>query len=164
MYINLYPNKEKSKTKKNLLLLGFFFFAGGAYAFFRETVLQDTIRVNWVIGAVVIFIAGILSIFMATDRIWLKDAYFSMQPDYIKFRLSFFSKEHMLRWSQIQQVRISKHFVLFELNNQEQVELKLGAIQSDDVARQVTSSLRLAALDHQIAVNGVKMHEHTINS
>ena len=119
---------------------------------------QDQARLNWAIAAGVICFTGLLLLAVATDRIQLKDAFFSMDPEKICYRTGLLGKVSMLYWANVVNVRVKESVVWFELQNGHRKMLSLSAIPDPNVAHHVATSLRLAAMEKNIAVNGVQMH------
>ncbi|MBF9252042.1 hypothetical protein I2I11_01920 [Pontibacter sp. 172403-2] len=138
-----------------MLLSGIFLIGGGAYALLREVLWEDHFRAGWAIASVVVLLAGLIWTALATDKILLKDAYFSMTPERIAYRVALLGRERVLPWQQVMKVWITNYFVVFEMENSKPVILRLGSIQQEDVARHVAGSLRLAALEKNIPINGV---------
>ncbi len=155
MYVSLYSSKKLRQTKKFMLLSGVFLIVGGAYALGRELVGEDSFRLGWAIASVTVVLTGLVCTALATDKILLKDAYFSMTPDRIAYRVSLLGGEQILPWQEVMKVWITNYFVVFEMEHSNPVTLRLGSIQQDEVANHVAASLRLAALDKSIPINGV---------
>jgi len=155
MYVTLYSSKKLRQTKKMMLFSGVLLIVGGAYALLREMIWQEHFRAGWAIASVVLLVAGMIWTALATDKILLKDAYFSMTPERIAFRVALFGGERVLPWQQVLKVWITNYFVVFEMENSKPVILRLGSIQQEEVARHVAGSLRLAALEKSIPINGV---------
>ncbi|WP_242927791.1 hypothetical protein [Pontibacter vulgaris] len=161
MYVSLYPQKELKRTKRSFLLAGIFLFSGGAYALVRE--LQEArLRFDWIVAAGIISLLGILALAVATDRLRLKDAYFSMTPEKISYRLGLYGNDSVLYWAEVLSMRVTETFVLFELQGGHKKRLSLSAIPAREVANHVATSLRLAAIEKNIEVNGVQMHAKTV--
>ncbi len=110
-------------------MLGVFLTAGGSFSIFRELVLSYQANELFVFAATLFLLAGIITIAFATDRLPVKETYFSMTPERIRFRVSFIGEEHILRWNTIQEIKVTDHIILFELKNGSEVVLRLGAIQ-----------------------------------
>ena len=155
MYVTLYSSKKLRQTKKMMLLSGVFLVGGGAYALLREVLWEDHFRLGWAIASVVVLIAGIIWTALATDKILLKDAYFSMTTERIAYRVALFGRERVVSWQEVVKVWITNYFVVFEMENSSPVILRLGSIQQEEVANHVASSLRLAAMEKNIPINGV---------
>lgn len=163
MYVNLFPSKQLKKTKQYFLWTGLFCFTGGTYALAQQIFQPDQIQFDWVFFALTTMAAGFLAICIGTDRLRLKDVYFSMNPETINYRTTVYGREHCINWSDVNHVRISQNVVVFELKDHKEAELRLSAIQSAESSHQVATSLRLAAIDKNITVNGVRMQEHNLN-
>lgn len=159
MYINLNPNKQLNKTKQFVLWAGLLLIVGGNYAIVQEVLIREHIRLIWAIGACAIIVFGIVGICLGTDRILLKDTFFSINPDFIKYRLSLYSQENKIYWADIESISIGRYTVNFVMKEDKQVTLRLGNLQSLELEHHVATSLRLAAMDKRISVNGVSMQE-----
>jgi hypothetical protein len=159
MYINLYPTKQLQQTKRNFILLGAFLIAGGGYALVRDLVLSEQVRVGWAMASASVFMVGILLVAVGTDNIRLKDAYFSLNPERLSYRLSVLGREQLLYWKSISSLRITEQTVIIELQDTQCVVIRLGAIQDPEIAHHVAASLRLAALEKNVPVNGVQRQE-----
>lgn len=155
MFVQLYPYKSLQKSKSFCFMLGIFLTAGGSFSLFRELVLSHQVNDLFVCAAAVFLLAGIVTIAFATDRLPVKETYFSMTPERISFRVSFIGEAHTLRWNTIKEIKITDRVILFELKNGSEVVLRLGAIQVPETAKHVRASIRLAALEQNICVNGV---------
>lgn len=155
MFVQLYPYKSLQKTKNFCFSLGIFLTAGSSFALFRETVLSSQMNVLFAYGASIFLLAGVVAIAFAKDKLPVKETYFSMTPERVSFRVSFIGKEYRLRWNSISEIKITDHSILFDLKNGSEVVLRLGAIQLPETAKHVRASIRLAALDQNIKVNGV---------
>lgn len=156
MFVQLYPYKSLQKAKSFSLMLGIFLAAGGSFSLVREVVFSNQANNLFVFAAAILLVAGVVIIAFATDKLPLKETYFSMTPERISFRISFIGKEHTLRWNTISEIKITDSIILFELKNGSEVTLRLGAIQLPETAKHVRASIRLAALDQNICVNGVR--------
>jgi hypothetical protein len=154
MYINLCPNGQLRSTKRNMLAIGIFWTAGGAYALLRETLMRGDLRVEWAVASAVLLLAGFASVAVAMDKVQLPDAYFSMTPERIRYRLSLLGREHLLCWEEIKALQVSEHQVTFEQRNGEVTKLRLGLIQQPEVALHVSRSIMLAALEKGVPING----------
>lgn len=155
MYINLYPNKHLNATKKSALAMGLFLAAGGSYAMLRELLWLTDFRTGWAVASAVITLAGFISIAVAMDKIRLKDAYLSITPDRIMYRLSVVGREQLLPWENIRALHVTKHVVVFEQQQGITTKLRLGHIQQPEIAQHVSRSILLAAMEKGIPVNGI---------
>ncbi|PRY13648.1 hypothetical protein CLV24_10518 [Pontibacter ummariensis] len=155
MYVNLFPRKQLRATKKSVLVLGLFLGVGGAYAVLRELLWQTAFRPYWAMASVLIVLIGLLCLAVATDFIRLKDAYFSMTPERVSYRLAVWGREHFLLWKDVQALQVTKHWVSFILHNGEIKKLRLGLIQNPEIAHHVSRSIHLAALEKGLPVNDV---------
>lgn len=159
MFISLYPEKQLNQLKTNILMAGVFLVAGGAFAMYRELQMPDPFSREWLYASILLVISGIICIAVAKNYILLHEAYFSMNPNRLSFRLTFFSREHVLQWSQLTAVRVAENEVVFELHNKKAVALRLSNIPDEQVARHIRSSIGLAALQQNIQVNNVPARE-----
>lgn len=155
MYINLYPNKHLNATKKSVLAMGLFLAAGGAYALLRELFWQTDFQSGWAVASAVVTLVGFLSIVVAMDKIRLKDAYLSITPERLMYRLSVMGREQLLPWESIRALQVTEHVVVFEQEQGTVTKLRLGLIQQPEIARHVSRSILLAAMEKGIPVNGV---------
>lgn len=156
MYVNLYPNKALRKTKQVLLWAGLFMLCGGLGALVSEWVAQDQVRWGWALAAILVSMAGTWAVAVGADKLSLKDAYFSMTPERISYRLSLFGPERVMYWDNIDCIQASEHTLLFELKDSEQVVMRLGNIQCSRTANHISVSIQLAAIEQQVEVNQVK--------
>lgn len=162
MYISLYSQKQLHKLKRNVLLLGLFLTAGGSVSLFREVVFTGAMRPEWLAAAALLVVAGGIGIAIANDVIRLKDAYFSMNPSRLAFRLTLFGREYQLLWTQIRAVRTTDESIVFELRNEKELVILLSTIPDSKVARHIQASISLAAMEQNIKINGVlAKHKHT---
>lgn len=164
MYINLFPNRQLRSTKKSVLAMGAFFAAGGTYALMREIMWQGTFRVEWAVSSAVLLLIGFLAIAVAMDKIRLKDVYFSMTPERISYRLSVVGREQLLCWQDVAALQVSEQWVNFEGHKGQVVKLNLGLIQQPEIARHVSRSIVLAAMEKEIPVNGVLSKEPAVSA
>ncbi|NDK55145.1 hypothetical protein [Pontibacter fetidus] len=155
MFISLYSEKKLKQLKTNILIAGAFLVLGGAYALFRELQLPDPFYREWLYAAVLLVITGLVCIAIAKDYILLHEAYFSMNPNRLSFRLTFFSREYVLPWSQLTAVRVTENSIVFELQHHKTVTLRLSNIPDEQVARHIRASIGLAAMQQNIQVNNV---------
>jgi hypothetical protein len=158
MYVNLYPNKELKKTKRVLLWGGIFFFCGGLAVLLSELIAQTEIRWGWAAAAVMISAAGIGGMAIGTGRVHLKDAFFSMTPERIKYRLTLYGSERIIFWDTIDSIQASEHVLVFELKDSNQVIMRLGHIQDPQIANHVSVSIQLAAIERKVEVNQTATH------
>ncbi|MBC5993629.1 hypothetical protein [Pontibacter cellulosilyticus] len=142
--------------KRYLLGASIFLFAGGAYALFRELFIQDVFRLGWAVSSILILGAGMVAWLIANNRLATKDAYFSMTPERIKYRLAVFSREVQVSWQDIDALEISAHAVVYHLVSGESITMRLGNIQQPEVVLHVSRSIHLAAMEKGIMVNGVQ--------
>jgi len=156
MYINLHPNKQLHATKKMMLVMGLLLAAGGAYALLRELFWLHDFRTGWAVASAAVSLGGFLSIAVAMDKIRLKDAYLSITPDRVKYRLCLAGREHLLPWKNVKALQVSERVIAFELKQGTVVKMRLGLIQQQEIAQHVSRSVLLAALDQGIPVNGVQ--------
>lgn len=156
MYVNLYPNKQLRSTKRSLLLIGLFLFFGGGYALLREFFWIASFREGWALASGVMVLLGLLPIAYGTEILRFKDAYFSMTPERIIYRLSLFGTETIVEWQQIQELHITEYVVNFILKGGSVLKMRLNIIQKPEIARHVSRSIHLAALEKGIMINGVK--------
>jgi hypothetical protein len=163
MYVNLYPNKELKKTKKALLLGGMFMFCGGMYALLRELGLDGQLRWEWIIAAVLVSTGGTWAIAVGAGKLRLKDAYFSMTPERINYRLNFYRAERTIYWNNVDAIQASEHTLLFELKDGDQVVMRLGNVQCSKIANHVSVSIQLAAIQQNVEVNQVVAHSQKVS-
>ena len=154
MYINLFPHKHLAQVKRNLLVAGILLILGGAYALFRELYLLDGLRPGWVVASVVVFAVGAFSWLVANNYIPARDAYFSMTPERIKYRLAVFGREYQIAWSQVSAMDISAQSIIFYLTSGKSITMRLGNIQQPEIMLHVSRSLHLAALEKGVTING----------
>ncbi|GAB3198015.1 hypothetical protein GCM10027293_13820 [Pontibacter aydingkolensis] len=139
-----------------MLMFGLFLIAGGAYALFREFFLQDAFRLGWAISNALVFSAGVTFWLIADKSLATKEAYFSMNPERIKYRLTLFAREQAVHWKEVDAVDISVHSVVFNLTSGKSVTMRLGNIQQPEIILHVSRSIHLAAMEKGIMVNGVQ--------
>lgn len=156
MYVNLYPGKQLQATKRSMLLIGLFLFLGGGYALLREFLWLDTFREGWAVASGALMVLGLIPLAYGTDIFRFKDAFFSMTPDRIVYRLTLLGTETRVEWQQIQELRITEHIITFILKEGAAIKMRLGAIQRPDIARHVSRSIHLAALEQGVMINGIK--------
>ncbi|WP_299702953.1 hypothetical protein [uncultured Pontibacter sp.] len=153
MYVNLYPNKDLKKTKRVLLWGGVFFLCGGLYVLLSELIAQEEIRWAWAAAAVLISAAGTSGVAVGTGYFHFKDAFFSMTPERIKYRLTLYGPERTIFWDTIDSIQASEHVLVFELKDSNQVIMRLGHIQDPQLANHVSVSIQLAAIEQKVEVN-----------
>ena len=158
MYISLYTAKQLRKIKDRLLWLGLFMACGGGAALLYNLILLEEVRWLWGAAAALIFLVGLYLLALGTDKIQLKNAFVAISPDKISYRLNFYSRECNLDWNGIAAVQFSDHCVLFDLQGGHQQSLLLSDIESHNMASQVALHLQLAALEHNVTVNGVRFN------
>ncbi|MBC5775479.1 hypothetical protein H8S95_15485 [Pontibacter sp. KCTC 32443] len=163
MFISLYTNSQIKQLKRNILILGVFLTGGAAFALARELFLVATLRFEWLLAAALVLVTGIVGIAVAQGYPLLKEAYFSMNPSRVSYRLTLFGREYVLPWSQVAAIRISENAIVFELRNAQEVTLRLSTIPDEQAARHIRASIGLAALEQNIYVNGVLAHPQTAN-
>ncbi|RIJ42982.1 hypothetical protein [Pontibacter oryzae] len=156
MYVNLFPGKQLRATKRSITLMGSFLFLGGGYALMREFLWFDGFRSGWALVSGLLGALGLLFIAFGTDFFRFKDAFFSMTPERIAYRLSLLGREHKIRWHDVQELVISDALIRFKLRCGKRVNMRIGAIQQPDIARHVSRSIHLAALEKGLPINGVK--------
>lgn len=156
MYVNLYPQKQLMQTKRNMLIAAAFLIVGGAYALFREFFLLDVFRPGWAVSSAVVLVAGVLLWLIANNLVATKDAYFSMSPERIKYRLAVFAREQVINWKDIDSLEISANAIVYQLISGASITMRLGNIQQPEVMLHVSRSLHLAAMEKGIMVNGVQ--------
>ena len=160
MYINLYPQKQLMQTKRYMLIAAAFLIVGGAYALFREVLLQDVFRPGWAVSSILILSVGIVSWLIANNRLATRDAYFSMSPERIKYRLAVFAKEQVIYWKEVDALDIAAQTIVYHLTSGDSITMRLGNIQQPEVMLHVSRSIHLAALEKGIMVNGVQPSAH----
>jgi hypothetical protein len=156
MYVNLYPGKQLRSTKRTVLLIGLFLVLGGMYALLREFLWMEPFREGWALASGAMVLLGLLPLAYGTDMLHFKDAFFSMTPDRIVYRLTLLGTEKVVEWQQIQELHITEYVIKFILKGGSITKMRLSAIQKPDVARHVSRSIHLAALEQGIMINGVK--------
>lgn len=160
MFIQLYSNKSLQKTKNYSMLLGLFLVLGGGFSLVRELILSSQPNPLFTYAAGALMLGGLVALAFATDRLPLKETYFSMTPERVGFRTSFFGREYILRWNTIREIKITESAVLFELKNGSEVDLALATIPLPETAKHISISIRLAALEQNVRVNGVIADKH----
>lgn len=155
MYINLYTTKQLHELKARMLWLGLFLSSGGAASFLYNVLLIERTRWYWAGAAFVILAVGLLLVAAGTDKVKLKNAYFSISPSNISYRLNFYSSEYVIDWRHISAVQLCDSGVLFNLHSGRQPVLHFSLFQSYNIACHVGTSIQLAALERNISVNGV---------
>lgn len=158
MYISLYTARQLEQIREKMLWLGLFMLSGGLASLLYNLMLQEGVGVRWywAAAACIVAVSGAVFVALGTGKLQLKEAYFSITPVMISYRLHLFSQERMIYWQQVTGVQVSERYVLFDLNSGGQVLLRLSSLQSDNVARHVATSLQTTALERNISVNGVR--------
>ncbi|MBD1396738.1 hypothetical protein H9Q13_06125 [Pontibacter sp. JH31] len=164
MYISLYSAKQIKEIKESMLWLGLFMLSGGLAALLHDIAIRDETRWYWAGAAFIVLLTGVLLVALGTNRLHLKEAYFSITPASISYRLHHFSQHQMICWRQIAGIQVSERYVLFDLHGGRQVLLRLKAIHSNNVASQVAAGVQVAALEHRVTLNGVRFNAHTTTS
>ncbi|MFD2248285.1 hypothetical protein [Pontibacter ruber] len=159
MYINLYPTKELQRTKQSLLGFGIFLAGGGVYALVREVLQREQLQLSWLLSACIIMAVGLVLVSLGAGWIQLKEAFFSMNPERISYRLTLYGQQRMVNWNAVESVRIIPNTVIFEFKSGKRLVLRLGLVQDEKVARHIEASIRLAALQQNISINGVQVHK-----
>lgn len=160
MYVNLYPTKQLKRTKRSLLWSGLFLLCGGLVALLSE--FGDGLRWGWALAALLICLTGFIWVAVGVGRIHLKDMYFSMTPERISYRLSLYGPERVIFWNSIDSIQTSEHTVVFDLQNGEQVVMRLGNIQCSRTANHVSVSIQLAAIEQNVEVNKVPVQSQKV--
>lgn len=122
----------------------------------REFLWLDVFRLGWAVASGILVLLGVLFISFGTDVLRFKDAYFSMTPERIAYRLALLSPEKQISWKEIKELKISELLISFVLVSGKTVTMRLGSIQQPHIARHVSRSIHLAAFEKGIVVNGVK--------
>ncbi|CAM3813363.1 hypothetical protein POKO110462_20835 [Pontibacter korlensis] len=156
MYVNLYPSKQLRSTKRSVLFIGLFLFFGGGYSLLREFLWLEIFRESWAVASGVMLLLGIVCIAFGTDVLRFKDAFFSMTPERIAYRLTLFGAETVVYWQAVKELHVTEHLISFELREGDTLKLRLGHIQQPAIARHVSRSIHLAAFEKGIMINGVK--------
>lgn len=159
MYVSLYSRKQLKKTKHFILVTGAFLAAGGAFALTRELFFQSPFRLNWAVAGALLVVVGLLWSLAGKNTILFKDAYFSLNPERISYRLAVLGKEAVILWKDVTALQIQEQLITFKLSSGRSVKMRLGAIQQPNVARHVSRSIHLAALEKCIMVNGVQPNQ-----
>ncbi|WP_439880231.1 hypothetical protein ACSX1A_13830 [Pontibacter sp. MBLB2868] len=155
MYVSLYSRKQLKQTKQFIFLASVFIMAGGAYALIREFFFQDSFRLGWAVASAVLVLTGFLWSLVGSNKFRFKDAYFSLTPERISYRLAVFSTEKVIFWSDVSSVQITRNTVWFHLDSGQNIKMRLGNIQQPEVSLHVARSIHLAALEQGVPVNGV---------
>ncbi|MBD1396737.1 hypothetical protein H9Q13_06120 [Pontibacter sp. JH31] len=163
MYVNLYPNQALKRTKRVLLWGGAFMLLGGVVALLSEMVWQEQPRWAWVMATCLLIASAAWAMAVGAGKLHLKDAYFSMTPERISYRLNLYSPERVIYWSSIDSIQASIHTLVFELKDSKQVVMRLGNIQCNQTANHVSVSIQLAAVQQQVEVNQVKPKAQQVN-
>ena len=163
MYVTLYPNKKLKQAKQAMTWGGLFLLCGGLVALANEVAVQEQVRWGRLTAAILISTFGALWIALGTGKLYLKDAYFSMTPERISYRLKVYGPERVIYWQSIDSIQATEHTILFELKNGEQVVMRLGSIQCSRTANHVSVSIQLAAMEQNVEVNGVAASSYKVN-
>ncbi|PVY43278.1 hypothetical protein [Pontibacter virosus] len=163
MYVNLYPNKELKKTKQILLWAGILMFCGGLSALIGEFIAREEIRWTWMAGALVVSAIGLLGFAVGAGYVQLKDAYFSMTPERIAYRLTLYGAEQTIYWDTIDSIQATEQALIFDLKDSRQLVMRLGHIQSPEIANHVSVSIQLAAIQQQVEVNQVPVSAQRVS-
>lgn len=138
-----------------MLGISAFLIVGGAYSLLREIFILDTFRLGWAISSTVILAVGLAFYKVANKQLLIRDVYFSMNPDQIKYRLAVFAHEKIIPWGNIKALEISAQMIIYNMTDGKDIKMRLGNIQQPEVMLHVTRSLHLAAIEKGIVVNGV---------
>ncbi|MBX0332747.1 hypothetical protein K3G39_05810 [Pontibacter sp. HSC-14F20] len=163
MYVNLYPNKALKRTRRILLWSGILLLCGGLSALFGEFVARDEIRWGWAGGALIVSAVGMLGFAVGAGYLQLKDAFFSMTPERISYRLTLYGTEQTIYWDTIDSIHASEHALVFELKDSRQMIMRLGHIQSPEIANHVSVSIQLAAIQQHVEVNQVPVSAQQVS-
>lgn len=155
MFVSLHSRRQFAQIKRNLLLLSLFLLSGGAFAIVREMVWLDAVRPGWLVAATVLVLAGAAGLAICVNLIPLRETYFSMNSSRLGYRLTFFGRKQELFWTQIRAVKVTDEKVVFELRDEKELVMSLHHIPDSRIARHIQVSVRLAALEQNIKVNGV---------
>jgi hypothetical protein len=158
MFILLYPHKQLKQTKQNLLTGGVVFATAAACAVIRELFIFQEPRFGWLLAALSIVIVGMLAIAAGSDRIHFREAFFSMTPRRISYRQTLTGRKYTLPWSQIAGVQLTDEKAIFELKDGKEVPFLFSLVTDIQLARHIMASIRLAALEQNIRVNGALVH------
>lgn len=126
---------------------------GGLGLLLGELVAKEVPRLYWSLAAGLVSLLGVLGMALGLGKMHFKDAFFSMTPERISYRLTLYGPERTLYWSNIDSIQVSEHSLLFELKDGNQVTMRLGNIQCPQTANHVSVSIQLAAVSQQIEVN-----------
>ena len=163
MYVNLYPNKKLKQTKQAMTWGGLLLLGGGLVALANEVAVQEQVRWGWLAAAILVSSMGAFWLALGTGKLHLKDAYFSMTPERISYRLSVYGPERVIYWQSIDSIQTTEHAIVFELKSGEQIVMRLGSIQFSNIAKHVSVSIQLAAMEQNVEVNGVAASSYKIN-
>lgn len=163
MYVNLYPNKELKRTKQILLWSGILLLGGGLAALIGEFVTREEFRLAWAVGGLVVSAIGALGFAVGAGYVQLKDAYFSMTPERIAYRLTLYGAEQTIYWDSIDSILATEHTLVFDLKDSRQFVMRLGHIQNPEIARHVSVSVQLAAVQQQVEVNQVPVSAQRVS-
>ncbi len=162
MFVDLYEDRELNKLKRNIFLAGAFLVAGGIVALMRELPIAGAGNIEWVYAAAILVVAGIVCIAFAVNIFPLKKTYFSMDQAQLSYRLTFFSREYILPWSQLSAVKTTDEKVIFVLRDESEINMALTVIPDDKVANHIKRSITLAAMERNLEVNGNLMYGHKV--
>ena len=158
MFILLYPHKQLKQTKQNLLRGGVVFATAAACAIFRELVIFPEPRFGWLLAAIAIVIVSVLASAAGANKIPFREAFFSMTPRRICYRQTLTGRKYTLPWSQVAGVQVTDEKAVFELKDGKEVPFLFNLVADMQVARHIRASIRLAALEQNIRVNGALVH------
>ncbi|GHA75531.1 hypothetical protein GCM10007389_31760 [Pontibacter akesuensis] len=136
--------------------MGMFLTLGGGYALLRELLWMDMFREGWAAASVLLVLVGATMLAFGTDIFRLQDAFFSMTPKRIVYRVSVLGRQQEINWEEVSALDITESLVTFVLVSGRQRYLRLGAIQQPEIARHVSRSLHLAAIEKGLVLNGIK--------
>lgn len=112
----------------------------------------------WAILSMLVLALGVFLIVCGTDTWFIPKAYFSISPDVICFKPNFYSSECQIAWHSVTALHLSDNIVLFDMVGGVRKKLRLSAIHSHNMASRVVVGLRLAALERNVTVNGVRFN------
>jgi hypothetical protein len=161
MYITLYTARQLRQIKDRVLWLGLFMAAGGAAAFIHHVLLAGDNLWLWAVAALLVLLFGVAMIAVGTNKLFIRDAYVSITPVKVSYRLNFYSSERAIEWKQVSGIQISDNTILIDMHSRRQKEFNLSSIQSNNMASHVAVSLRMAALERNVSINGVRFNVQT---
>ncbi|WP_299819490.1 hypothetical protein [uncultured Pontibacter sp.] len=156
MHVTLYPQKQLQQSLRFILIAGTFLTLGGLYALAREIFILDTFRLSWAISSGVVLLAGLACLFVGNNRVVINQAYFSMNPELVKYRLAVFARERVIYWKDVKALSISAYTIVYHLTSGASIKMRLGHIQQSEVMLHVSRSIHLVALEKGIMINGVQ--------